>query len=163
VTYQNVFLSLNTCIVKESYTTRACVEHRVGLSHISTFANGSFLLFSKVLLHFLFALLKSGIVPSHFLSLFSKVRMWDCTFCRTFQKYKKGAIAQSLFWKERMCDDVGKKGEFSISLFLLFNKSDCTFPLLKRAYVQKWAKKCDFQIALFSLFHSHRGYIAWNF
>jgi len=81
--------------------------------------------------------------------LFSKELLCDRTLCRTFEKCKKvwshirtflksdkmcnrtialfqratkNAIAQSLFWNERMCKNVRKKYKFWNHTFLHFNK-----------------------------------------
>jgi len=100
----------------------------------------------------IFALFKSAVVGSHFLPLFSKVRLCDRNFCCSFQK----------------CN-------CAIALFVLFLKVwlfDCTFLFLfksvivgshflshfSKAQQKEWSllKKCtksaNFQIALFTLF-----------
>jgi len=69
---------------------------RVGQSHIRTFAHRIFLLFSKVRSHFFVALFKSAI---------------------------ERTIAQLLFWKKQMCENVRKKCKFPIDTFLFFKKS----------------------------------------
>jgi len=103
-----------------------------------------------------FALLKSIIEQFHFFSLFSKVRLCNCTFWHSFQKcdctiaffkrLKKNAIAWSLFLKEWMRENVQKSANVRIALFSLFKNGQLPNPAC-------WAI-CTLKISFFAHFRT---------